>query len=215
MRTLRARNRDRLRDWTVFVRAVVAAPAAFERVPAEGRGVVVIIIIRVVVVVSRSCSSSSVRLGVGGGVSRDAAVASVVDPPVALGGRGGPVVSHSSFWSFFFERSLVKNERTNAFFFPPSYLRTRFLVLGFRVTQRELEKRKKKLLENSGLLKRRRRIFVCILLQKTFEEEEEEERACVNDGGRGHRHERKRRTSSVGVGALHHNKRRRRRRRRL
>ena len=115
MRTLRARNRDRLRDWTVFVRAVVAAPAAFERVPAEGRGVVVIIIIRVVVVVSRSCSSCSspVRLG----VSRDAAVASVVDPPVALGGRGGPVVSHSSFWSFFFERSLVKNERTNAFFF--------------------------------------------------------------------------------------------------
>ena len=98
VRTLRARNRDRLRDWTVFVRAVVAAPAAFERVPAEGRGVVVIIIIIRVVVVSRSCSScSSVRLG----VSRDAAVASVVDP-VALGGRGGPVVSHSRcLWSFF------------------------------------------------------------------------------------------------------------------
>jgi len=105
VRTLRAGNRDRLRDWTVFVRAVVAAPAAFERVPAEGRGVVVsIIIIRVVVVVSRSCSScsSSVRLG----VSRDAAVASVVDPPVALGGRGGPVVSHSSFWSFFLKGPL-------------------------------------------------------------------------------------------------------------
>ena len=99
VRTLRARNRDRLRDWTVFVRAVVAAPAAFERVPAEGRGVVVsIIIIRVVVVVSRSCSSPVRLLGVS---SRDAAVASsVVDPPtVAL---GGPVVSHSSFfWSFF------------------------------------------------------------------------------------------------------------------
>ena len=98
VRTLRARNRDRLRDWTVFVRAVVAAPAAFERVPAEGRGVVVsIIIIRVVVVVSRSCSSPVRLLG----VSRDAAVASsVVDlPTVAL---GGPVVSHSSFfWSFF------------------------------------------------------------------------------------------------------------------
>ena len=101
VRTLRAGNRDRLRDWTVFVRAVVAAPAAFERVPAEGRGVVVIIVIRVgVVVVSRSCSSS-VRLV---GVSRDAAVASVVDPPPVAGGggRGGPVVSHASFfWSFF------------------------------------------------------------------------------------------------------------------
>ena len=100
VRTLRAGNRDRLRDWTVFVRAVVAAPAAFERVPAEGRGVVVIIVIRVVVVVvSRSCSSS-VRLV---GVSR--ALASVVDPPVVAGGgggRGGPVVSHASFfWSFF------------------------------------------------------------------------------------------------------------------
>ena len=100
VRTLRAGNRDRLRDWTVFVRAVVAAPAAFERVPAEGRGVVVIIVIRVVVVVvSRSCSSS-VRLV---GVSR--ALASVVDPPPVAGGggRGGPVVSHASFfWSFFF-----------------------------------------------------------------------------------------------------------------
>ena len=114
VRTLRARNRDRLRDWTVFVRAVVAAPAAFERVPAEGRGVVVSIIIRVVVVVSRSCSSPVRLLG----VSRDAAVASsVVDPPtVAL--LGGPVVSHSSFfWSFFFERSLVKNERKEHNFF--------------------------------------------------------------------------------------------------
>ena len=113
VRTLRAGNRDRLRDWTVFVRAVVAAPAAFERVPAEGRGVVVSIIIRVVVVVSRSCSSPGRLLG----VSRDAAVASsVVDPPtVAL---GGPVVSHSSFfWSFFFERSLVKNERKEHNFF--------------------------------------------------------------------------------------------------
>ena len=116
VRTLRARNRDRLRDWTVFVRAVVAAPAAFERVPAEGRGVVVsIIIIRVVVVVSRSCSSPVRLLG----VSRDAAVASsVVDPPtVAL---GGPVVSHSSFfWSFFFERwsLVIKNERKEHNFF--------------------------------------------------------------------------------------------------
>ena len=211
MRTLRARNRDRLRDWTVFVRAVVAAPAAFERVPAEGRGVVVIIIIRVVVVVSRSCSScsSSVRLG----VSRDAAVASVVDPPVALGGRGGPVVSH--VFGLFFERS--HKERTNERIFFSSFLfKDSFLVLGFRVTQERIGKEKKKLLEkNSGLLKRRRRIFVCILLQKTFEEEEEEEeeRACVNDGGRGHRHERKRRTSSVGVGALHHHNKRRRRRR--
>ena len=119
MRTLRAGNRDRLRDWTVFVRAVVAAPAAFERVPAEGRGVVVIIIIIRVVVVSRSCSScSSVRLGVvGGGVSRDAAVASVVDP-VAGGGRGGPVVSH--VFGLFFERS--HKERTNERIFFSSFL---------------------------------------------------------------------------------------------
>ena len=138
VRTLRAGNRDRLRDWTVFVRAVVAAPAAFERVPAEGRGVVVIIVIRVgVVVVSRSCSSS-VRLV---GVSRDAAVASVVDPP-PRGGRwwwwSGWTRCFPCFFFlvfFLFERSLVKrtNERT---------LRTHFLVLGFRV--RENWKRREK-----------------------------------------------------------------------
>ena len=86
VRTLRAGNRYRLRDWTVFVRAVVAAPAAFERVPAEGRGVVVAVII----VFSRSFS---VLGGGGGGVSRDATVAPVVVDPLS-GGGGGPVVSH-------------------------------------------------------------------------------------------------------------------------
>ena len=86
MRTLRAGNRYRLRDWTVFVRAVVAAPAAFERVPAEGRGVAVAVII----VFSRSFS---VLGGGGGGVSRDATVAPVVVDPLS-GGGGGPVVSH-------------------------------------------------------------------------------------------------------------------------
>ena len=91
VRTLRAGNRYRLRDWTVFVRAVVAAPTAFERVPAEGRGVVVAVII----VFSRSFSV--LGGGGGGGVSRDAAVPApvVVDP--LSGGGGGPVVSHASF----------------------------------------------------------------------------------------------------------------------
>ena len=105
MRTLRAGNRYRLRDWTVFVRAVVAAPAAFERVPAEGRGVVVAVII----VFSRSFSVLGGGGG-GGGVSRDAAVPApvVVDP--LSGGGGGPVVSHDDVKDgpFFFESGPKK-----------------------------------------------------------------------------------------------------------
>ena len=113
VRTLRAGNRYRLRDWTVFVRAVVAAPAAFERVPAEGRGVVVAVII----VFSRSFSVLGGGGG-GGGVSRDAAVPApvVVDP--LSGGGGGPVVSHDDVKDgpFFFESGPKKRHSKKIFF---------------------------------------------------------------------------------------------------
>ena len=133
VRTLRAGNRYRLRDWTVFVRAVVAAPAAFERVPAEGRGVVVAVII----VFSRSFSV----LGGGGrgGVSRDAAVPApvVVDP--LSGGGGGPVVSHDDVKDgpFFFESGPKKRHSKKNFF---SFFLFRVCI---ETLNRELEKRKK------------------------------------------------------------------------
>ena len=149
VRTLRAGNRYRLRDWTVFVRAVVAAPAAFERVPAEGRGVVVAVII----VFSRSFSVLGGGGG-GGGVSRDAAVPApvVVDP--LSGGGGGPVVSHDDVKDgpFFFESGPKKR----GFF---------LFRVCVETLNRELEKRKKD-----------ETLINTLSLTETRKEEEEEER---------------------------------------